>query len=79
MKSYFYRGVCHVAEENFQQVLDDSHKQVVIVNIWAEWFKSSERPKHAFYKVVKEYKDENIKFMKYNIGDSDIAKEVGRS
>ena len=71
--------VLRLNEDEFQRVIDESQKNIVIVNIWAPWCKACDKAQHIFYNLVNENKDKNIKFIKYNIVNGLEGKQVFQS
>lgn len=71
-------NILHLDVTQWDRVLEESKKQTVIIDIWAEWCKSCDKASDHFYKVADKNRNKPITFIKFDIADDKvISKQLG--
>ena len=71
-------NILHLDDTEWDRVIEESHKQTVIVDIWAEWCKSCDQASDHFYKAADQNRDKPITFIKFDIANNKVVgKEQG--
>jgi len=60
-------NILHLDVNQWDRIVEESHKQVVVVDIWALWCKSCGKAADHFYTAADLHRDKPITFVKFDV------------